>query len=152
MEAAADATGNCTLSRRIHLACRGGHLTVSYAACKTVVEDCRNPNPPQSTANGLHVPGAAPGGAPTPLTISQLGAVVFPKTGEIRGFLRRRFRKRRPSVETGVRPQVRPVERIEKISACHRVSLSAAKVPILDVGVASVNGRQRGGLTPAAIR
>ena len=65
-------------------------------------EGRRNPNPPQSTANGSHLttaavgspaavrlsPGAAPGDAPTPLTISLLGAVVFPKTGEIRGLLR----------------------------------------------------------------
>ena len=39
MEAVADATGNRTLSRCIHWHVKGGHLTVSYAACKTVVKD-----------------------------------------------------------------------------------------------------------------
>ena len=48
--------------------------------------------------------GTAPGDAPTPLTIRLLGAVVFPKTGENRGFLRRGSRNYER--ETGVRPHV----------------------------------------------
>ena len=40
-------------------ACKGGHLTVSHAARKTVAKDRRKPDPPQSTANGSHLTTAA---------------------------------------------------------------------------------------------